>query len=224
MEKEINKTEEKKKTEAPKTSQGGFAMSPEAVGDNKRGGKRKFINKKFDKKRGGKRGDRKPKSEFDQKIISLRRVTRVVAGGRRFGFSVGMVIGDRKGSVGVGLGKASDTALAIEKAVRDAKKSMITPLLTKTSSIPFDVSSKYCASQVILVPTPGKGLKAGGAMRTILDLMGAKDVMGKILSRSKNHINNAKATIEALKQLGLKSPVKIVKPKGVSESKNIISK
>ena len=202
---------EKKEIKTPQTSQGGFEISKEALGGSKTTTTRKFINKKFDKKKGGKRGPNKPRSEFDQKIISLRRVTRVVSGGRRFSFSVGMVIGDRKGSVGVGLGKASDTALAIEKAVRDAKKHMITPALTKTNSIPFDIESKYCASRVMMVPTPGKGLKTGGAMRTILDLMGAKDVTGKIFSRSKNHVNNARATIEALRKIGVRSPAKVSK-------------
>jgi small subunit ribosomal protein S5 len=215
------KIEDKKSKEVkPEISQGGFAMSPEAANVNKSTGtKRKFINKKFDKKRGGKRGPGKPKSEFDQKIISLRRVTRVVAGGRRFSFSVAMVIGDRKGSVGVGLGKSSDTSLAIDKAIRDAKKNMITPALTKTNSIPFNIESKYCASRVMMVPAPGKGLKAGGAMRTILDLLGAQDVTGKIFSRSKNHINNARATIEALKQIGVKSQIKQV----ASRKRQVIS-
>lgn len=181
---------------------------------------RKFVTKKFEKRGSRGRDNRgKPRNEYDQKIISLRRVTRVVAGGRRFSFSVGIVIGNRKGSVGVGLGKASDTSLAIDKAIRDAKRNMITPALTKTNSLPFNIESKYCASKVMMVPTPGKGLKAGGAMRTILDLLGAKDVTGKILSRSKNHINNAKATIEALKQIGQKSPIKVAPKEEKSEVK-----
>jgi len=202
------KTKEEAKTikdSSPKTSQGGFEISDTAASKTTR----KFINKKFDKKR-SRKDFNKPRSEYDQKIISMRRVTRVVAGGRRFRFSVGIVIGNRNGSVGVGIGKAGDTALAIEKALRDAKKNLIMPLLTKTKSIPYDVDAKYTASRVMMVPTPGKGLKAGGAMRTILDLLGAKDVTGKILSRSKNHVNNAKATVEALKKIGLKKPT--IKP------------
>jgi small subunit ribosomal protein S5 len=214
--------EEKKITNEPKTSQGGFEVSKESQVKKKT--TRKFVNKKFDKKKGNRRGPSKPRSEFEQKIISLRRVTRVVAGGRRFSFSVGMVIGDRLGSVGVGLGKASDTALAIEKAIRDAKKNMIKPALTKTNSIHHDVEAKYCASRVMMVPTPGKGLKAGGAMRTILDLLGVKDVTGKIFSRSKNHVNNAKATIKALKQLGTKSPIKVVKTETNKEVKKASKK
>ena len=186
---------------------------------------RKFISKKFEKKNGRRRENTgRLRNEFEQKIISLRRVTRVVAGGRRFSFSAGIVIGNRKGSVGVGLGKASDTALAIDKAVRDAKKNMITPALTKTNSIPFDIDAKYCASRIMMVPTPGKGLKAGGAMRTILDLLGAKDVTGKIISRSKNHINNARATIEALKKIGMRSPIKVASKEDKKEEKKLPKK
>lgn len=152
-------------------------------------------------KRFGKRGER-PKPEFDQKIISIRRVTRVVAGGRRFSFSVAVVTGDKKGSVGVGIGKASDTALAIEKAFRDAKSSMVTIKRTENDSIPYDVESKFTSSRVLLRPSKGKGLVAGSSVRTVLELAGIKDVSGKLLSRSKNKLNNARATVEALKQFG----------------------
>ena len=187
----------------------------EQVNNKKVPSKKKFINKGFEKnKRGPKRRGKRPmkaRSEYDQKIVSIRRVTRVVAGGRRFSFSVTMVIGNRKGSVGVGIGKASDTALAIEKAIRNAKRNLITPNLTKNNSIPFEVSAKYCASKVLIMPTPGRGLKAGGAVRTVLDLLGADDISAKILSRSKNHLNNARATIDALSQIGMKAPVKVEK-------------
>ena len=144
------------------------------------------------------------RSEYDNKILGIRRVTRVVAGGRRFSFSVTMVIGNGRGEVGVGLGKASDTALAIEKATRDAKKHLIKVLLTEDYSIPHEVQAKADAAEVLLIPSPGKGFKAGGAVRTVLELAGVKHVSGKILSRSKNPLNNARATIFALKSL---SPV-----------------
>lgn len=139
--------------------------------------------------------------EFDQKIISIRRVTRVVAGGRRFAFSVAMVIGDKKGKVGVGIGKAGDTQLAIEKAVRDAKKHMIVVPMDKFSRIPHDVHTKVSASEVMIMPAPGRGLVAGSSVRTVLELAGVKDVTAKIFSRSKNKLNNARAAVEALKQL-----------------------
>ena len=101
-------------------------------------------------RRGGARSER-VRPEFDQKIISIRRVTRVMAGGRRFSFSVSMVIGDKKGRVGVGIGKAGDTQLAIEKAVRDAKKHMITVSLNEHSHIAHDVQKKLSASEVMII-------------------------------------------------------------------------
>ncbi|MCA9362610.1 30S ribosomal protein S5 [Candidatus Kaiserbacteria bacterium] len=142
--------------------------------------------------------------EFDQKIISIRRVTRVMAGGRRFSFSVAMVIGDKKGKVGVGIGKAGDTQLAIEKAVRDAKKHMIVVPMNKDSHIPHDVHVKYASSEVMIMPAPGRGLVAGSSVRTVLELAGVKDVTAKIFSRSKNKLNNARAAVEALKQLNVR--------------------
>lgn len=151
---------------------------------------------------GGDRGDRR--SEFAQKIIGIRRVARVMAGGRRFNFSVCMVIGDKKGRVGVGLGKAGDTALAIEKATRDAKRKMITLPLTKNRSIPHDVRAKYCASVVEIRPSRGRGLVAGSSVRIVLELAGVSDVTAKLLSRSRNSVNNARAAITALRPLSMK--------------------
>jgi len=139
--------------------------------------------------------------EFDQKIVSIRRVTRVMAGGRRFSFSVSMVIGDKKGKVGVGIGKAGDTQLAIEKAVRDAKKHMITVPMDSNSRIPHDAHVKYASSEVMIMPAAGRGLVAGSSVRTVLELAGVKDVTAKLFSRSKNKLNNARAAVEALKQL-----------------------
>ena len=152
------------------------------------------------RRRVARRSDR-ARSEFDQKIVSIRRVTRVMGGGRRFSFSVSMIVGDRRGSVGVGVGKAADTALAIEKAARNAKKQMVKIPLTKEKRIPHDARAKYCASDIWIAPAPGRGLVAGSAVRVVLDLGGVKDVTGKILSRSKNHLNNARATVKALRQL-----------------------
>jgi len=146
-------------------------------------------------------GSRKPKSEYDQRIIGIRRVTRVMAGGRRFSFSVAIVSGNRKGKVGVGVGKAGDTALAIEKAGKHAKKCMIEVPRTKEGSIAHAVEAKYCSAKIFIKPSPGRGLSAGSAVRTILELAGIKDVSAKVISRSKNKINNARATIKALSDL-----------------------
>lgn len=151
-------------------------------------------------RRAGRR-DERVRQEYEQKIISIRRVTRVMAGGRRFSFSVAMVIGDKKGKVGVGIGKAGDTQLAIEKAMRDAKKNLLVVVMNKDQHIPHDVHTKYASSEVMIMPAPGRGLVAGSSVRTVLELAGVKDVTAKIFSRSKNKLNNAKAAIEALKQL-----------------------
>lgn len=144
------------------------------------------------------------RSEFAQKMIGIRRVARVMAGGRRFNFSVGIVIGDKKGRVGVGLGKAADTQLAIEKATRAAKKAMITVKLTKNNSIRHNINAKYCASIVEIKPSVGRGLVAGSSVRTVLELAGITDVTAKILSRSHNSVNNARATLDALKAVTIK--------------------
>jgi small subunit ribosomal protein S5 len=157
--------------------------------------------------RGGRPGGRdrsrapRERSEFDQATLDVRRVARVMAGGRRFSFSVTIVIGDKKGRVGVGLGKGADTALAIDKAVRSAKKSLITVPLTKDRSIEHAVSAKYSSSTIELIPSKGRGLVAGSAVRSVLEYAGVTDVISKIQTRSKNKLTIARATIEALKKL-----------------------
>ena len=158
------------------------------------------MEKPKEKKNSNRRGSSfgRPKPEFDQKIINIRRVTRVVAGGRRFSFSVALVAGDKKGSIGLGLGKAGDTALAINKAVRNAKKNMVRLNLTKTMSIPHNLSAKFASSKVVLMPNKGRGLVAGSVIRDIVKLSEMKDITGKIISNSKNKLNNAKAVMTAL--------------------------
>jgi small subunit ribosomal protein S5 len=132
-------------------------------------------------------------------MIGIRRVARVMAGGRRFNFSAAIVIGDKKGRVGVGIGKAADTQLAIEKATRHAKRNMISLHLTKNRSIPHNVEAKFCASVIEIRPSPGRGLVAGSSVRSVLEMAGVTDVTAKLLSRSKNPINNARAAIQALR-------------------------
>ena len=141
------------------------------------------------------------RSEFDQRLIAIRRVARVMAGGRRFSFSAALIIGNRKGKVGVGLGKAGDTTQAIEKATRDAKKNLITVSLKEGGMIAHDVSAKFAASSVALMPAPGRGLVAGSSVRPVLELAGVSNTVAKIHSGSKNGLNNARAAIEALKKL-----------------------
>lgn len=142
--------------------------------------------------------------DVDQKILDIRRVTRVVAGGRRMSFAVAMIIGDKKGVVGLGTGKGNDTALAIAKALKDAKKNAIKIKFTKTSSIKHAVKAKYTSSEVMLFPNGGKGLVVGAAIRDIAVIAGIKDLSGKVISGSKNKLNTARATMKALEQVSTK--------------------
>ena len=152
----------------------------------------------------------KPKPEFDQKILDIRRVTRVVAGGRRFSFSVALIAGDKKGSIGLGLGKAGDTSLAIGKALRNAKKNMVKFKLTKNMSLHHEVKAKFGSAKIMLMPNKGRGLVAGSVIRDIIRLAGIRDVTGKILGGTKNKLNNAKAVMKALAPISTKysRPVK----------------
>lgn len=161
----------------------------------------------------------RPASDVEQKIIDIRRVARVVAGGRRFSFRVALVAGNHKGEVGFGIGKAADTALAIEKAFRRARKGMIKLMLTPEGSIPFEISAKYGPAKIIIKPaTEGRGLAAGGPVRTVLELGGVRNASAKIISRSKNKLNNARVTLKALTQMWLLKPLG-TQPLSVSEKK-----
>jgi len=140
------------------------------------------------------------KPEFDSKTIDVRRVTRVVSGGRRFSLAVAIALGDRNGRIGFGTGKALDTQLAIEKATKAAKKNMITLKLNKNKSLSHDVSVKYKSADIWLTPNKGKGIVAGSSARAILALAGVNDVTAKFHSGTKNKMNNAKATMKALEK------------------------
>ncbi len=143
----------------------------------------------------------KRKSEYKEKVLDLRRVTRVVAGGKRFSFRATVVIGDEKGKVGVGVAKGADVAQSVDKAKTNAKKRLITTHL-KNKTITHEVEAKYSAARVLIRPAKsGHGLKAGGAVRTVLLLAGVRDASAKCLGGTKNKLTNALATIEALKKL-----------------------
>jgi small subunit ribosomal protein S5 len=143
----------------------------------------------------------KKKSEYKEKVIDLRRVTRVVAGGKRFRFRATVIIGDEKGKVGVGIAKGLDVAQAVDKAKVSAKKKLILiPLKDRT--IPHEAEAKFSAAKVIIKPAKkGHGLRAGGAVRQVLLLAGVRDVTAKCLGGTKNKLTNAMAAIEALKSL-----------------------
>ncbi|HDH31276.1 MAG TPA: 30S ribosomal protein S5 [Candidatus Wolfebacteria bacterium] len=143
----------------------------------------------------------KPKSEFKDKVLDLRRVTRVVAGGKRFRFRATVIIGNEKGKVGVGVAKGLDVAQAVNKAKTNAKKKIIIINL-KNKTIAHEVEAKYSAAKVMIKPAKiGHGLKAGGAARVVLLLAGVRDATAKCLGGTKNKLTNALATIEALKKL-----------------------
>ncbi|MFN7088494.1 MAG: 30S ribosomal protein S5 [Candidatus Paceibacteria bacterium] len=139
--------------------------------------------------------------EWEQKVLDIRRVARVVAGGKRFSFRATVVIGNRSGKVGVGVAKGKDVAQAVEKATNQAKKDIIeVPIVEGT--IPHEVYAKHSSAEVLIKPAKrGKGIIAGGAARAVLTLAGIKDVSAKILGRTPNKLTNARATLEALRKL-----------------------
>lgn len=194
---EENKTQTN--TDSITTAPAGDVQAANPRGGERRGGRR--DGGRGGERRGGPRREPRAKPEFDQKIIDIRRVTRVASGGRRFSFAVSLVAGDRKGKVGVGTGKGGDTALAVEKALRSAKKNMISVNLTKTGSIAHDVKAKYSSARVEMMPAPGKGIVAGSSVRDVIDLAGIKDITAKLRSGTKNKLNNARAAVEALSMI-----------------------
>ncbi|HOJ26507.1 MAG TPA: 30S ribosomal protein S5 [Candidatus Saccharicenans sp.] len=158
-----------------------------------------------------------PEIELKDQVISIRRVTKVVKGGKNLSFSALVAVGDEKGKVGVGLGKAREVPQAIAKAVEDAKKNMIAIPLNGTT-IPHQVKGEADAGLVVLRPASrGTGVIAGGAVRVILQLAGVKDILTKSI-RSSNPITVAQATMDALKKL--KKPEEVVKLRG-KESEQI---
>lgn len=154
--------------------------------------------------------DARPKDEMEQRILEVARVTRVMAGGKRMNFRACVAIGDKKGNVGVGLGKGADVTMAVNKAVNRAKKEMVNvPMVNET--IPHMVLHKMGAARVIFKPAKkGRGVISGGVTRVILELAGVKNVTSKTLG-SKNKINNARCTIEALRSLRRPEPKEVIK-------------
>jgi small subunit ribosomal protein S5 len=175
-----------------------FSSGPRTGGGQRSGGGKGGAPRK------GGAGFERAKPEYEQKILTIRRVTRVVSGGRRMTFSVAMAIGDRKGLIGLGTGKAADTSIAITKAQKSAKKNMLKLKLTKNQSLPHQISAKFGSSYLMLMPNRGGGLISGSAVRDMLLLAGIKDVTTKIFSGSKNKLNNARATMKAFELIGTK--------------------
>jgi len=138
--------------------------------------------------------------EFEEKVVQINRVAKKTKGGNRISFSVLTVVGDRKGRVGVGLGKGADVATAIHKGMRRAKKFMI-EAPRKGDTIPYPVHVKLGAAKILIKPAPpGTGIIAGGAVRVVIEAAGIKDIVAKILG-TRNKASNVYATMEALKRL-----------------------
>lgn len=155
-------------------------------------------------------------SEYEERVVALNRVSKTVKGGRVMKFAALVVIGDQKGTIGVGQGKAAEVPDAIRKAIEDAKKNMVTVSL-KGSSIPHETIGEFGAGRVLLKPAPaGTGVIAGGAVRAVVEVAGIKDIRTKCL-RSRNPQNVVQATVEGLKSLRSAEQVAAVRGKSVEE-------
>lgn len=144
--------------------------------------------------------------EFEEKVIQVNRVSKKTRGGNRIAFSVLVVVGDRKGRVGVGLGKALDVSTAVRKGINRAKRDLINVPM-RGNTIPHEVRVKLGAAKILLKPAPpGTGIKAGGPVRAVVEAAGIKDIVSKILG-SNNKASNVYATLEALKKLKLRSVI-----------------
>lgn len=142
----------------------------------------------------------RPQSEFEERIVQIDRVSRVQKGGRRFRFRATVVVGDRKGRVGLGVAKGADVQTAIRKSVEDAKKNVITVTIYR-QSIPFSLVTRFAGAKLLLRPArPGTGIIAGGAVRPVIELSGITNILAKSLG-SDNRINNAKAAMTALEKI-----------------------
>jgi small subunit ribosomal protein S5 len=138
--------------------------------------------------------------EWQEKVVQIRRVTKVVKGGKKMSFRATVVVGNGKGQVGVGVGKASEVISAIQKAVADAKKNLVTVKMVETS-IPHAITGYAASSAVLIKPaSKGTGVIAGGSVRTVLELAGIKDILSKSLG-GKSPLNTARATVNALAEL-----------------------
>lgn len=162
---------------------------------------------------------KREEKEFDDRVLEVARVSRVVKGGRRIRFRVTVAVGDRKGRVGVGSGKANEVAVAVQKATAQAKKSVINvPIINGT--IPYEILAKYGAAKVLLKPaSSGSSIVAGGAVRSIVELAGITDILAKILG-SKSLINNSIAVLNGLNSFNPEITEKIKSFNGKSSKSN----
>ncbi len=145
------------------------------------------------------------KKEFDSEVLGIKRVERMTSGGRRLRFRTIVVVGNKNGKVGMGIAKGQDVQKAIEKATKRAQKTIIQVPIVEGGTIPHEVRAKYGAASVLLKPqSEGRGLVAGGTVRTICAVAGIKNISGKIIGKTRNKMSNAKATMVALQMLKVK--------------------
>lgn len=188
----------------------------EVVADVVKDEKKRREDFKRERKGGERRERRREESEFDKSLVSVRRVTKVVKGGRTMRFSALVVIGDRKGQVGIGTGRAKEVPAAIDKATLQAKNNL-KKINIVNGTIPHDVIGKYGTSSVLMLPAKqGCGVIAGGGTRAVLELAGVKDIVTKIHG-STNKINCVKATLRGLEALRTKEEVALARGKSVEE-------
>lgn len=168
-------------------------------------------NNNFGRRRGGNaprpKRDNTPKDGLREKVLDLRRVTRVVAGGKRFRFRASVAVGDERGRLGLGVAKGLDVAQSVAKARAKAAQRLVEIPLKESRTIPHETYAKYSAAKVLIKPAAtGHGLRAGGSVRSVLALVGIRDATAKCLGRTPNKLTNAWATLEALKKLTSESP------------------
>ncbi|MCR5412018.1 MAG: 30S ribosomal protein S5 [Patescibacteria group bacterium] len=193
---------EENKIETPEVVE---EIAPETVANTEdegereeNGSERKFFRGK--EKRGSKKVEKreKPKKEFDELLLEVRRVTRVTTGGRKMSFRATILVGNKKGKVGVGVAKGNDVAGAVSKATNEAYKSLFQVPITKGETVPYPITYKYKSATVRLLPaSDGTGLKAGSSIRSVLELAGYLNILSKMMA-SNNKLNNALATVYAL--------------------------
>ena len=159
---------------------------------------------------------KKETDELDRRLVGVRRVTKVVKGGRNLSFSAFVVVGDHKGKVGIGNGKAAETSVAVEKAFQAAKKNMVNVIMID-GTVPHDVQGKFGASSVLILPaTEGTGIIAGGSSRVVFELAGYKNIVSKSYG-ARNKLNTVKATVDGLLKLRTREQVAEMRGKSVDE-------
>ncbi|MCD8199376.1 MAG: 30S ribosomal protein S5 [Coriobacteriaceae bacterium] len=187
-------------------------QTPEAAAKEQPAGQQKTSGRSDRSKRPDRDGDEVP--ELEDQVIYINRVAKVVKGGRRYGMTALVAVGDRHGRVGIGMGRATEVPIAINKGVEEAKRNLFTVPLTEAGTIPHEVVSKYGAGRIIIKPAvPGTGIIAGGPVRPLFELAGIKDVLSKSVGTD-NCLNMVKAAAKGLQELS--SPEQVAERRGMS--------